>query len=81
MQRDRITGAYAGGGSQRLGLRLTPSTTEAKVDVIIDGRPAASTPDNGLVFITLPAADPQQPCPFQISQKRESQSAGNDRVE
>ena len=70
MRRDRITGAYAGGSPQRLGVRLTPNTTGAKAHVIIDGRPAASTPDNGLVFITLPAADPRQPCAFQISQTR-----------
>ena len=70
MQRDRITGTYAGGSPQRLGLRWTPSTTRAEVHVIIDGHPAGSARDNGLVFIMLPAADPRQPCPFQISQKR-----------
>jgi hypothetical protein len=74
MQRDRVTGAYAGGSPQRLGLRWTPTTTGAKVQVLIDGRPAASRSDNGLIFLTLPAADPRQPCPFEISQERSEQA-------
>jgi len=68
IQGDRITGAYAGGSPQRLGLRYARNTTEAEVRVIIDGRPAASERDDGLVFFTLPAAAPRQPCPFEISQ-------------
>jgi len=66
--RDRVTGAYAGGSSQRVGIRLPTWQTPSQVRATIHGRPTGSASEEGLIFVVLPAASAEKPCPFEIVQ-------------
>jgi len=63
---NRITGTYAGGTSQRLGIRLNPGADEKETLAKINGRSVETECQNGLTFVTLPVASAQQPCQFEV---------------
>ncbi len=63
---DRITGSYTGSGPQTLEVRLPARNEEGKVRVLINGRPAAASRENGLIKTTLPEASSRNPCRFKV---------------
>jgi hypothetical protein len=66
MGRDRVTGTYAGGAPQRLGVRLPAGAARAA----IDGRDAAPEREGELVFVTLPAAPESKSCRFEVGRRQ-----------
>jgi len=72
-----ITGTYDGDGPQELGVRLPPSgAARAAVRAAINGRPAVARSENGLAFITLPAASKSRPCRFEMGREAGAGTAG-----
>jgi len=66
IQRDGITGDYCGETAQRLCLKLYQPTGETAVQARIAGRPAKFTMEGEFVVITLPPAQADQPCAFEV---------------
>jgi len=70
MERARITGTYAGGGPQRLGVRLPGGDAKTLPPVTIDGRPASGERSGDLVVVAIPAGSVQRPSRFEIAPQR-----------
>jgi len=67
-QGGRVTGTYAGPSPQRLAVRLSTDQTPAPARATIDGRASELLSQEGLIFVTLPAASAKEPCAFEIAQ-------------
>jgi hypothetical protein len=70
MQRERVTGTYAGGTPQRLAVRLPVDGRASAVQVTVGGTGARHVDEGGpvavIVAVTLPAAPGASPCAFEI---------------
>lgn len=66
MERNRVTGAYWGDGTLRLGLRFAAGQSSVQAGARINGRSVESCWENDTVFVTLPVASEHEPCQFEI---------------
>ncbi|MCY2994277.1 MAG: hypothetical protein NTY19_41350 [Planctomycetota bacterium] len=67
MQRNRIAGTYQGTAPLRLGLRFPADRVPIPERALINGRSAEMVREKDLVFLSLPAASPQDPCRFAVA--------------
>jgi hypothetical protein len=66
MTRDHLEGSYTGNTTLRLGVRLPTTAAASRLVVTIDARPAVAAVEEGLIFVTLPAAPAQKACRFDL---------------
>jgi hypothetical protein len=66
MTRNWVAGTYSSAGPLRLGLRFPGGQLPAEIEAKIDGRSVEAHGENGIVFVTLPAAGKHEPCPFEV---------------
>ena len=65
MERERVTGTYAGAAPQRLSVRL-PGAHRPRPAQLKVAHATRRVPDTGLFELTLPAAPRHSPCAFEI---------------
>ena len=74
-ERDRVTGAYSGGGAQRVAVRLRRVGTQHAVRATIDGRTVETASQEDLAIIDLPAAPANKPSRFEVGRAEGQQES------